>query len=270
MPRRRALELGGEHALEAVRLVDDQRVERRQQPLGAGGASEQRVVDDHELRLGRAPPCPHPEALAPAPTGGGRARGRIGGDARADAAERLAVRVLEAVQVTERIARRPRTQRVDQPLLFLAVAARDLERTRAEVVLLALEHRHRELEPECAEQRGQVALVELVLERARAGRHHDALPGLGRMQHGGQQVGERLPDPGRRLGHQHAAVLERSRHLDRERALPRARLPLDPTAGQRPARRERAFHPVDERHQNTLTSRRWMRPSRKPRPGSRP
>jgi hypothetical protein len=282
-----------------VRLVHDQHVVRRQEPVGAGGAREQGVVHDHEPRLGGTAPCAQPEALAPAPAGGRRARGRIGGDTRAQPPERVAVERVEAIEVAGWVARGPLSQRLQElvlecvrcpgprreqvceRILVLVLPAvllwrLQLERARAQVVLLALQDRERQLEPQGLEQSGNIALVELVLERARGGRHHHALIGPGfagcphRVQSGREQVGERLADAGGRLGEQHAAALDRLRHLDRERALSRALLPSRPGARERAALEKRALDAGGEAHQNTLTRRRWMRPSRKPRPGARP
>ena len=128
----------------------------------------------------------------------------------------------------------------------------------------------RQVHAERREQRRQVAFVELVLERLGAGRDHHALLGLERVQHRRQQVGDRLADARRRLGHQHAPARERARHVARQFDLRVPLLVVRPRPRHRPARLQRRSHPRFERHQNAVTRRRWILPSRNPRPGSRP
>ena len=80
-------------------LVHDEHVEVGQQALDLSREGEQRVVHDHQRRLGSLAARAHPEALARPPAGGDGACVRIGCDARAQPAEGVGVGGRKAVQV---------------------------------------------------------------------------------------------------------------------------------------------------------------------------
>ena len=232
--------------------------------------SQQRVVRHHQRSLARLAARPHPEALPAAAAGLGRARYRVGAHPRAQPPERLGVVGGEPVQVALRVARRPGAKLVEHPALFRPAPLHHLEQSRADVVLLALEAHVAEVESQRAEQRREIALVELVLERARAGRHHHPPVFLRRQEHARQQVRQRLAEPGGRLGQQHAPLLQHLRDLSRQLPLGRPLLVAAPAHRDRPARREQLLHLVGERHQNVVTSCRWILPSSGGRPLASP
>jgi hypothetical protein len=104
------------------------------------------------------------------------------------------------------------------------------ERPWTQVVLLALEQRDRQREPERIEQGRQVALEQLILQRARTGRDDHALVRLGGVQCRRQQVRERLADPvGASAMSTPPCSSVRATSI-RECALPGALLPLGPAA----------------------------------------
>jgi hypothetical protein len=264
-----------------VRLVDHEHVELGQQAFGLGRAREQRVIHDEHAGLPREPARAHPRALASAAAAEQGARIGVGRDRGPDAAERLRVRRGEAIEIALGILVLPGTQRIERVVLLVARRGGELERARAQVVLLALEPHARHRHAGDARDGGQVALEQLVLQATRAGRDDDAAARSRGIEQARQQVGQRFAEAGRRLGEHHAAALERRGNRARQRDLAGPLLETCPGRGECAARSELRGDAVFERFhshsargvfdvQNGDTSLRWIFPIMGLRPGARP
>src|SRR5690606_24122854 len=95
-----------------------------------------------------------------------------------------------------------------------------LEPVEAEIVRPALEQRGADGPADRLADERQVAMIELVLQRARAGGDDGTATAVQR----GDQVREGFPGTGARFDHERAAVLERAGDRGGHRALPGARL----------------------------------------------
>jgi hypothetical protein len=217
-------EVLGRDVLELVCLVEDHRVVGGQDARG-GAAGTQRaigevqvVVDEHQLRLIGEPAGLGDEAALEVRAA--RADPRVGrgggvGPQRRGLGEPLDLGAIAGLGV-----RGPVDQRVDRDV---AVARRRERVARAElgelaparIVGHALEHDGGERPGEDRAQQRDVVARDLVLQRAGAGRHDDALAG----QQRGDEVRQGLAGPGAGLDDQGAFVVERAGDRGRHRAL---------------------------------------------------
>ncbi len=131
---------------------------------------------------------------------------------------------------------RPRPNLGQRRRDFLAQAARvglllgHVEPVPTEVIGAALQQRDAHGSADRGTDRRQVAMKQLVLQRARAGGNDDLATG----QQCGHEVRERLAGAGARLDHQLRAFLQRGGHVLRHLDLLRARGVARQRAGQRP------------------------------------
>ena len=201
-----AAEPRGGRLLEPVRLVEDHRVVLGQNAAPGGEVREvERVVGDHEVglpgalagRLGEAVP----DERAPTPGTAVAPDGELG-------PERLGRLDLELGPVAGLGLVEPRLHRLPRAPVAAVGQQRRLEAVQlaaAEVVLAALDHRHRYVTPECGSRERDVVAKQLLLKRLGRGGHHDPQPRLER----GQEIGEALADAGAGLGDEVPAGRER-------------------------------------------------------------
>ena len=197
-------------------LIEDDGVVIGQHVAAGGDIGEvERVVRDHELRLGGAPACGLGKAARKERAAAARAPVGADGELGPEGFRRLE-RELGAVSGLR--LRDPGPERL-VGLLVARVAQEHrpeaLELAAAEVVLAALENGDRDLAPERASSGGHVLGEELFLQCLRRGRDDDrAARGERR-----KEVGEALARPGAGLGDQMLSARERLGHCRRQRSL---------------------------------------------------
>ena len=241
-----AAEPRGGRFLQAVRLVEDDRVVLRQDSGAVGARAEckvcevEGVVRDDELRL----PRPLARLLGEAASyeGAEAARAALGshGELGPERLRRLEVEL-------SAVARLRHGDPVPEPLEVGRVLCRSeepaelvdaLEALAAEVVLAALDDGDPDRPPERRRGGRHVFRQELLLQCLRRRRYDDALAGKERRD----EVGEALAGARARFRHEVVAALERVGDLGRERLLLGPRLEAGERARQPASRSEEGIH----------------------------
>ena len=194
-----------------VRLVEDEGGGARQDlaealALDREVGEQQVVVHDHEVGGLRLRARLRDEAFRPERAIPAQAVFRGRGHARQQRA--VVAQVLQLGQVATLRAPAPRHHSLEERRVLAAgeaLALGLLHAVMAEVVGATLEQRRADRRAQRLANPRQVAVVQLVLQRARAGGHDHALPGKQR----GHQVGVGLAGAGARLGDERGASLDR-------------------------------------------------------------
>ncbi len=193
-------------------LVDDEGLRARQDfaetlLLQREVGQQQMVVDHHQIRFLRTLACTHHEAVAPERTIRAHAVVHRGGDHRQQ--WRIIGQAIQLGHVAVLAAPGPGHDALELRHLLGAaearLAARLIQTVTAQVVGPALQQRGTMAHPQRRTHARQVAVIELVLQRAGAGGHD----GLQTGQQHRYQVGVGLAGSRARLGQQHIALLQR-------------------------------------------------------------
>ena len=238
-----------------VRFVEDHRVARRQE-LGNAFVAQHHVgkkemmVDHHDVGGERVAARTHHEAIAVVRATLAEAVVARRGGVRPDR------RILRHVGEIGAIAGGGAGgEALDAPQLARLLARGDAgcgaapQAVEADVVGATLEQRGARARGQRLAHRRQVAIEELVLQRLGAGRDDDFAAGKQR----GNQVRERLPGAGARLGDQHLGALDRL--VDRLRHLELLRPPLEAVDcfGERPLGCKGVLQPGVQSSASTMT-----------------